>query len=51
MKDFKHIKVSKDTHTQIKQMAKDNGMFIDAFVAKLIQTQKRADALRELGVK
>jgi len=32
----KHLKVTEETHNLIKQQAKANGMFIDAYIQHLI---------------
>jgi len=42
------IKVSKETHTEFKQLAKDKGVMFDAFLRGLMNDYKLKERIKEL---
>lgn len=44
----KHLKISAELHAEIKKEAKQNGMFIDAFLRKALEDHRKQKMLREL---
>lgn len=47
-KMHKHLKISAELHAEIKKEAKQNGMFIDAFLRKALEDHRKQKMLREL---
>ncbi len=47
-KKHKHLKISAELHAEIKKEAKQNGMFIDAFLRKALEDHRKQKMLREL---